>query len=241
MTRAVTSMTIYDVDHYTDDERKTIIDAYPAHERDARAKGIPQLGSGRIFPIDEEDIKESAPILQSTWYRICGLDFGWDHPTAAAWLAWDKDADVFHLYDCYKLKEQTPIIHAAAIKPRGDWVPIAWPHDGYQHDKGSGNELKEIYRDQGLNMLEAHATWEAGGNGVEAGILLMLDLMKTGRLKVAEHLEDWFAEFRLYHRKDGKIVKEYDDLMAATRYALMMVRFAEQNTQSKPIEFKTEW
>ena len=57
MTRAVTSMTIYDVDHYTDDERKTIIDAYPAHERDARAKGIPQLGSGRIFPIDEADIK----------------------------------------------------------------------------------------------------------------------------------------------------------------------------------------
>jgi hypothetical protein len=30
-----------------------------------------------------------------------------------------------------------------------------------------------------------------------------------------------------YHRKDGKVVKEMDDLMSATRYALMMIRFAE--------------
>jgi hypothetical protein len=35
------------------------------------------------------------------------------------------------------------------------------------------------------------------------------------------------SSFRLYHRKDGKVVKELDDLMSATRYALMMIRFAE--------------
>ena len=40
------------------------------------------------------------------------------------------------------------------------------------------------------------------------------------------HLNDWWEEFRLYHRKDGKVVKEGDDLMAATRYALMMLRHA---------------
>jgi hypothetical protein len=36
----------------------------------------------------------------------------------------------------------------------------------------------------------------------------------------------WWEEFRLYHRKDGKVVKEGDDLMCATRYALMMMRLA---------------
>jgi hypothetical protein len=51
--------------------------------------------------------------------------------------------------------------------------------------------------------------------------------MKTGRLKVASHLNDWFEEFRMYHRKDGKVVKERDDLMAATRYGIMMLRYAE--------------
>jgi hypothetical protein len=32
---------------------------------------------------------------------------------------------------------------------------------------------------------------------------------------------------RMYHRKDGRIVKERDDVMSASRYALMMIRFAK--------------
>ncbi len=46
----------------------------------------------------------------------------------------------------------------------------------------------------------------------------MLDRMQTGRFKVFKHLNDWFEEFRLYHRKDGRVHKESDYLMAATRY-----------------------
>ena len=49
-------MTIEDVGHYTDDEKKTIIASYPQHELEARTKGIPILGSGRIFPIPEETL-----------------------------------------------------------------------------------------------------------------------------------------------------------------------------------------
>jgi len=40
-------------------------------------------------------------------------------------------------------------------------------------------------------------------------------------------LNEWFEEFRLYHRKDGRVHKEGDDLMSATRYAVMMLRYAE--------------
>jgi hypothetical protein len=47
-----------------------------------------------------------------------------------------------------------------------------------------------------------------------------------GPFKVFKHLADWFEEFRLYHRKDGRVHKEGDDLMSATRYALMMLRHA---------------
>jgi hypothetical protein len=54
-----------------------------------------------------------------------------------------------------------------------------------------------------------------------------LQRMQTGRLKVAKHLNEWLEEFRMYHRKEGKIVKERDDLMSATRYGIMMLRFAE--------------
>ena len=37
---------------------------------------------------------------------------------------------------------------------------------------------------------------------------------------------DWFEEFRMYHRKDNKVVPLRDDLMSATRYAFQSQRFA---------------
>lgn len=55
--QVVVTMTIYDVDHYTDEEKERIVMSYPEHERGARAKGVPTLGKGRIFQISEEKIK----------------------------------------------------------------------------------------------------------------------------------------------------------------------------------------
>jgi hypothetical protein len=219
-------MTIADAEHYTEEQRAAIIASYPPHERKARAQGIPILGSGRVFPIDEDDLKVKAFDIPQTWPQIGGIDFGWDHPTAACRLAWDKDTDIIYVTASYAAREQTPVIHAAALKPWGDWLPWAWPHDGLQHDKGSGETLAKQYRGQGLKLMADRATFDDGGNGVEAGISEMLTRMQTGRWKVFEHLEDWFGEFRLYHRKDGLIVKLNDDRLSASRYAMMMKRFA---------------
>ncbi len=226
--RNLTTMTIDDTPHYTDEQRAKIIAGYPAHERDARAKGIPTLGSGRIFPILDEDISIAARIFPREFSRIRGLDFGWDHPFACVELVHDREEDVIYVVKCHKQRQSTPVIHAATIRAWGnEWVPIAWPHDGLQADKGSGDELATQYRNQHLNMLPERATFVDGGSGVEAGLMEMLGRMQTGRLKVFAHLNEWFEEFRLYHRRDGKVVKEFDDLMAATRYALMMLRYAD--------------
>src|SRR4030095_10112271 len=54
--RSVTTMTIDDVGHSSAEEKAKIIASYPAHEREARTKGVPVLGSGRIFPVAEETI-----------------------------------------------------------------------------------------------------------------------------------------------------------------------------------------
>lgn len=231
--RAVVNMTIDDVEHYTPEQKASIIASYPAHEREARAKGVPMLGSGRIFPVSEESISCQPFQCPAWWPRIGGIDFGWDHPTAAVKLAWDRDSDIVYVIACHRLREATPIIHAAALKPWGDWFPWAWPHDGLQHDKGSGEQLAMQYKRQGLMMLPERATFPDGTNGVEAGLMEMLDRMQTGRFKVFSHLNDWFEEFRMYHRKDGKIVKEFDDLMSATRYALMMLRYGQTVPQPK--------
>ena len=226
MTRHVTFMTIDDVEHYTEEERRAIVDAYPPHEREARAKGIPVLGSGRVFPVEEESIKIEPIPIPAHWVQINGLDFGWDHPFGATNCAWDRDADVFYVCKEYSEREATPVIHAAAVRPWGDWIPCAWPHDGMQHDKGSGEDLARQYKAQNLKMLPERATFPDGGNGVEAGIMEMLDRMQTGRWKVFSTCGAWFGEFRLYHRKNGIIVKLKDDLISSSRYAYMMRRAA---------------
>ncbi|KQX60646.1 MULTISPECIES: terminase large subunit domain-containing protein [unclassified Ensifer] len=224
--RTVVTMTIDDAEHYSPEERAKIVASYPAHEKEARTKGVPTLGSGRIFPVTEEQIRVEPFEIPRHWVQIGGLDFGWDHPFAAALCAWDRDADVFYVTRCYREREATPIIHAASLKPWGPWLPWAWPHDGLQHDKGSGEQLAAQYRGQGLAMLPERATFDDGTNGVEAGISDMLQRMQTGRFKVFSTAGEWFEEFRLYHRKDGRIVKERDDVISASRYALMMKRFA---------------
>jgi len=63
--------------------------------------------------------------------------------------------------------------------------------------------------------------------------------MQTGRWKVFRHLEEWFGEFRLYHRKEGRVVKLGDDLLSASRYAMMMLRHARthEDAWSRPIKY----
>lgn len=219
-------MGIEDALHYSPEEREAIIKSYPAHEREARAHGIPALGSGRVFPVAEAIIRYEAFTMPSHFKRLVGIDFGYDHPFAAVWISYDPDADVMYVTDTYRSRESTPVIHAAAMRPRGAWIPVVWPHDGMQHDKGSGVALAKQYKDQGLAMRSEKVTWPDGSNSVEAGIMAMIDRMQTGRLKVAAHLTDWWDEYRLYHRKEGKLVKEGDDLMSATRYCLMGLRHA---------------
>lgn len=233
VSKHVTFMTIDDAEHYTAEQRATIVAGYPAHEREARAKGIPVLGSGRVFPVEEENIIIPPMPVPSHWAQINGLDFGYDHPFAAVNCAWDKDADVFYVCKEYRERAQTPHTHVASVKPWGDWIPCAWPHDGLQHDKGgSCEQLKTQYESHGLEMLEEKATFEDGGYGVEAGVLEMLERMQTGRWKVFSTCGSWIGEFRLYHREGGIIVKLQDDLISASRYAMMMRRFASVKRSS---------
>lgn len=230
--RADIVMTIDDAPHYTPERRAQIIASYQPHELEARTQGKPGMGQGRVFPFARDSLAWRVTRLPSTVRWITGFDIGWDHPTAAAQLAWDPESDIIYITKTYRKNKEVPAIHAAAIRAfRG---PIAWPHDGLQHDKGSGERLADLYRKQKLPMLPEHATFPDGSNGVEAGVIEMAERMQTGRWKVAEHLDDWWEEYELYHRAPvGKlgtpqIVKIRDDLLSASRYGMMCLRFAKR-------------
>jgi phage terminase large subunit-like protein len=237
--RHVTTLIIDEAEHFSVEERARIIASYPPHEREARTKGVPTMGSGRIFPVPEETITCEARDFPKHWARIGGMDFGWDHPFAAVEIVWDRDTDTVYVSRCYRIRESTPIIHAAALRPWGKDLPWAWPRDGRRETlEGAGIALARQYTEQGLNMLSRHAQFEDKSVSVEAGIADMLIRMQSGRFKVFKHLLDWFEEFRLYHRKDGRVHKEGDDLMSATRYAVMMLRYAQTNEPPRKRTFR---
>ena len=223
-----------DAPHMTAEVRQQILAALPPHERKMREQGIPQLGSGLVFPIAESDMVCDPINIPEFWPRICGLDFGWDHPTAAAWAAWDRDSDIIYIYDTYAMSQEAVPIHASAIKGRGNWIPVIWPMDGRQADKGSGKSLTEQYRNEGVSMTREHFTNTpqagqkegTGGISVEAGVQEMYTRFMTNRLKIFNNQSKLLEELRMYHRKDGKIVFKHDDVISATRYAVMSVRKA---------------
>jgi hypothetical protein len=162
------------------------------------------------------------------------MDFGWDHPQAHVQLAIDPDSAIIYVCHAWKGKKTQPYEAWQSVKHWAKGVPTAWPHDGLQHEKGSAKQQKDYYEEAGWEMLDDHAQWPDGGNGVEAGLMELNSLMETGKFKVFEDLHEVFEEIRDYHRKAmpsglSQIVKIKEDLVDAIRYAYMMARFAEQD------------
>ena len=222
-----------DAPHLNEETKTQLLAQYPPHERELRSKGIPVFGSGLVFPISEDAITVEGFGIPENWVRICGLDFGWNHPTAAVWIAIDPESDCAYVYDVYSKSKETAAIHSIALNARPSYIPVAWPKDGLQSDKGSGVSLAAQYRDHGVNMLpdfvrnpKVAGDVGKGNVSIEPGIMDILQRMEQGRFKVFSHLYEWFQEFRSYHRKDGKIMPLNDDLMSATRYAMMAEMYA---------------
>lgn len=242
--RVNVQMTIDDAEHLTPEQRQIAIDSFPEHERDARAKGIPVLGSGLIFPFARKDLEVAPFAIPSDWRQIIGIDFGFTHPTAFAKLAYDKDNDIVYVTKDYRKSRELVPIHASALKAMNHgWIPVAWPKDG-ENETSAGPQLIKQYRDEGVKgILEVHAQFAeeyARKKGfstvvsVEAGVLEMQTRMATGRWKVFSTCGDWFEEQAMYHRKDGEIVAEVDDTICASRYAYMMLRFARLGAPATP-------
>lgn len=244
--RHLVTATWDDVPHLSAEQKQQLWDALPPHEKEARSKGIPGLGEGAIFPVSDESILVDPFPIPKHWRQIGGLDFGYDHPFAATKLAHDLDTDCIYVTAEYRERKATPVIHAAALRPWGKWLPWAWPHDGLQHDKGSGEQLAQQYRDQEMDLLPERATFEDETNGVEAGLSDMLVRMQTNRWKVFRTCPLWMEEKRLYHRKkndQGKIaiVALRDDLISASRYGLMMIRHADVDRIGSMPQVSNDW
>jgi phage terminase large subunit-like protein len=201
------------VPHLSKEDQETMINQIPKHERDARRKGIPTLGSGRIYPVDEDLITVKPFMIPDYWPRCFAMDFGW-HKTAVLWGAKDPSTDELYIYSEYYRGEELPLIHAESIKAKGSWIPgICDPSGGGRN--ADGRMLIDIYRSLGLDLTE-------GENAIEAGIARVLGLFETGKLKIFSTLQNTLNELRIY-RYDSKdpnkpAKNQADHLMDALKY-----------------------
>ncbi|MCW5978454.1 MAG: terminase family protein [Bryobacteraceae bacterium] len=212
--------------HLSDEVKQELWRSIPAHQREARSKGIPSLGAGAIYPVPEADIIAPDFQIPEHWPRAYGLDVAWNN-TAAVWGAWDRETDTLYLYSEHYQGEAEPSVHAAAIRARGAWLQGAIDPAARGRSQVDGRQLLQMYTDLGLRLAMAD-------NAVEAGIYRVWERLSSGRLKVFQSLGQWRSEFRLYRRDEkGRVVKQRDHLMDAARYLAMELP-AVARTAPKP-------
>jgi hypothetical protein len=203
-----------DVPHLSEQAKKELWESIPPYQRDARTKGIPQLGSGAIYPVSESEVLVEPFDIPIWWPRCYALDVGWNR-TAAVWGAWERETGIAYIYSEYYKGEAEPATHVHAIKSRGDWIPGVIDPTAKGRSSRDGEQLLYVYQQMGLSLMPAN-------NAVEAGIYDVWLRMTTGRLKVFKTCLNWLDEFRLYRRDEsGKVVKESDHLMDCTRYLIV--------------------
>ncbi|WP_022727234.1 terminase [Fodinicurvata sediminis] len=203
-----------DIPHLDEKTKAELMAATPPHLRDARTAGIPSLGAGAIYPIPPSEILVDPFPIPPYFPRVYGMDVGWNR-TAAVWGAWDRAIDCIYLYTEHYRGQAEPSIHASAIRARGEWIPGVIDPAARGRQQGDGEQLLAQYRNLGLKLTEAD-------NALEAGMYAVWERLSTGRLKVFRTLQNWQAEYRLYRRdENGKVVKEFDHLMDATRYLVL--------------------
>lgn len=215
MSRYVGTCTWDDVPHLTTEAKAELWASIPPYQRDARSKGIPQLGSGAVYPVPESEIVVEPFKLPSYWRRCYGLDVGWNR-TAAIFAAVDDESGAVYLYAEHYRGQAEPSVHADAIKARaGDWMPGVVDPAARGRGQRDGQQLLIDYQDLGLRLTIAR-------NGVESGLLEVWQRLSTGRIKVFATCTNWLSEYRLYRRDEqGRIVKANDHLMDATRYCIV--------------------
>ena len=220
----ITNVTWDDVPHLSQKDKEQMLAGTPPNLRDARSKGEPTVGSGRIYPLTVEEIVCESIKIPKYWRKTYALDVGWNN-TAVVWGAWDESCDTIYIYSEHKVGEQQPIFHAQAIKSRGDWIKGVIDPASRGRSQADGEKLFDMYTlaenkgGCGLHLSPAP-------NAVDAGIYEVWERLSTGRLKIFKNCTMLLKEFNLYHRDEkGRVVKKNDHLLDALRYLCMAPKY----------------
>lgn len=184
-----------EVPHLSDEDKRMYLANCPPHELEARTKGYPAMGSGKIYPYPESQIVVQPFQIPDYWPRAFALDFG-HHVTAAIWGAKDPHSGCLYIYDeYYAERHETAQVHSLNLKSKGQWIKgICDPSGGGRQD--DGRQLVDIFRSCGVDVTP-------GDNAFIPGITRNGNMFQNGSLKLFSTVQKTIEEYRLY-RFDSK-------------------------------------
>jgi hypothetical protein len=143
-----------DVPHLDEKTKTDLLESTPPFLRDARSKGIPSLGAGAIYPVEESVFLCDPFQIPAYWPKAYGLDVGWNRTACRLGRARSRHRHVY-LYAEHYRGQAEPSIHAAAIKARGDWIPGVIDPAARGRSQKDGEQLIVNYRELGLDLAPA--------------------------------------------------------------------------------------
>jgi len=154
--------------------------------------------------------------LPSNWRRIIGMDFGYNNPMAAVWLAIDDDGNVYAYREYYERRKlPQDVASDLARLSKGEQI------DAILVDPSAPVLIEELRR-QGFNAISAN-------NAVKEGIAAVTGLLREKRLFFFRGLSNTLDEIESYHWKKvndqikEEPEKEYDHAMDALRYGIIHI------------------
>lgn len=202
--------------HLSEDTKKQLRATLKPYELEAREKGIPSVGSGLVYQVQESDFLIEPIEIKPYWACVFGMDVGFFAPTAVVFLAHDRDNDILYVYKEYSVSEKTAAQHAYSLKLMGcDWIPGVCDPAVNQGSQRDGEKLIDDYAKAGLYLRK-------GKYAKELAVDNVLERIRTGRFKVFNTCCKFMEEWRGYSRDDkGKIMKGRDHLMNALEFAML--------------------
>lgn len=225
-----------DVDHIDDEAKEIMLGSTPAHLVDAVTKGIPVLGAGAVFNVDEKDIVYYDVEIQDHWPHLAAIDIGFTNdPTAAIFIAKDPSTGIYYIYDEYGGLDNnvlSPSDHAPHLfRKQCNIIPVAYDSAASARTGASGASVADMYREMGLNLLpdsfknpkvlkQPNSSYKA----ILPGLVKMQEMMISGKLKIHGKCSNFWREFRTYSYDDkGEPSKKDNHWMDASRYAVMSI------------------
>lgn len=183
---------------------------------EARIEGIAAMGSGLVYPVREDFAVVPKFPIPTYWRKAYGMDPGQAN-FAVIWIAEDPNTGVKYIYDEYKNGKVVYLIHAEAIKARGDWICGGIdPHEAVK-PRDTGETVQTYFESLGLNIIAAKGDPDA----LRARIRAMFE---TGALKILDTCLGVVKELRTYRfdsEDPNSIARNQDDhRMDAMMYAL---------------------